>query len=316
MTINMTANLRKLSHVVALGKHGTFAQAAEAVHLSQPAFSRSIQSIEEEYDVKLFERGTRKVVPTPYGKVVIARATKILQESRGLRRDVELMKAHEYGEVLIGMGPVPAGTLLIPMVSRMVREHPKIRTRVEITHWGNLLRLLEAEQLDLFIADTRELMSREHLEIIPLPELHIGCFCRAGHPILQGGKKVPVEALHHYPMGAFRFPDIWLNEVMEGFRFKSDPRTLLGFECDNMLVLEQVALSTDIIILGPASAFQSAGKDHQLVEIKLNPSLQVYTHFGIVVLKDRMRSPAAELFIQYALDEMPQAKRRTTRRTA
>ena len=310
-----TANLRKLSHVVALGKYGTFAQAADAVHLSQPAFSRSIQSIEEEYDVKLFERSTRKIVPTPYGKIVIARATRILQESRGLRRDVELMKAHEYGEAMIGMGPVPAGTLLIPLVSRMVREHPKIRTRVEITHWANLLRLLEAEQLDLFIADTRELMSREHLEIIPLPELHVGCFCRAGHPILKSGKKVPVEELHEYPMGAFRFPDIWLNEVMEGFRFKSDPRTLLGFECDNLLVLEQVALSTDIIILGPASAFQASSREKKLVEIKLTPPLQVFTHFGIVVLKDRMRSPAADLFIQYALEEMPQSRRRGARRS-
>ncbi|MER1967661.1 LysR family transcriptional regulator [Castellaniella sp. GW247-6E4] len=311
-----TANLRKLSHVVALGKYGTFAQAADAVHLSQPAFSRSIQSIEEEYDVKLFQRSTRKIVPTPYGKIVIARATKILQEARGLRRDVELMKAHEYGEVMIGMGPVPAGMLLIPMVSRMVREHPKIRTHVEITHWRNLLRLLDAEQLDLFIADTRELMSSDNLEIIPLPELHIGCFCRAGHPILKSGHKVPVEKLHEYPMGAFRFPDIWVNEVMEGLRFKSDPRTLLGFECDNLLVLEQVALSTDIIVLGPASAFRARGGENRLVEIKLNPPLQIYTHFGIVVPKERMRSPAAERFIQYALEEMPQSTKRVARRPA
>ncbi|MGB6009401.1 LysR family transcriptional regulator [Castellaniella sp.] len=305
----MTANLRKLSHVVALGKYGTFAQAADAVHLSQPAFSRSIQSIEDEYGVKLFQRSTRKIVPTPYGKIVIARANKILQEARGLRRDVELMKAYEYGEVMIGMGPVPAGMLLIPMVSRMVREHPKIRTHVEITHWRNLLRLLEAEQIDLFIADTHELLDRENLEIIPLSDLHISCFCRADHPILKTGKKIPVEALHEYPIGAFRFPDVWVSKVMEGFHFKSDPRTLLGFECDNLLVLEQVALSTDIIILGPVSAFQSSVKEKKLVEIKLTPALQIFSHFGVVLLKGRMRSPAVELFVQFALEEMPRSGR-------
>src|SRR3546814_409303 len=157
------------------------------------------------------------------------------------------MKSHDYGEVMIGLGPVPAVVLLIPMVSRMVREHPRIRTHVEITHWRNLLRLLEAEQLDLFIADTWELSDRDDLEIIPLPELPISCFCRADHPIMKNKRKVMIEELHEYPLGAFRFPDVWLDEVMEGLRFKGDSRTLLSFECDNLLVLEQVALSTDII---------------------------------------------------------------------
>jgi DNA-binding transcriptional LysR family regulator len=301
-------NLRKLSHVVALGKYGTFAQAADAVHLSQPAFSRSIQSIEDEYDVQLFQRGARKIIPTPYGRIVIARAMRILQEARGLRRDVELMKSHDYGEAMVGMGPIPAVVLLIPMVSRMVREHPKIRTRVEITHWRNLLRLLEAEQLDLFIADTRELRDREDLEIIPLPAMPISCFCRADHPILKGRKRVQIDDLHEFPLGAFRFPDVWINEITDGLRFKGDPRTLLSFECDNLLVLEQVSLSTDIIVLGPAPAFRSHSKDTSLVEIKTSPPLKIFTHFGIVALRGRMRSPAADLFIQYALEEMPSHK--------
>ena len=297
------ANLRKLVHVVALGKFGTFALAADAVHLSQPAFSRSIQSIEEEYGVKLFHRGTRKIIPTPYGKVVIARAEKILQEAKGLRRDVELMKAHEYGEVLIGVGPIPAAVLLIPVISKLARLHPKIRTHVEITHWRNLLRLLEAEALDLFIADTRELLTSDRLEIIPLPELPISCFCRAGHPILAH-PQITVEHLHEYPLASFRFPDVSLTEVMKAFKFQGDPRTLWSVECDNLLVLEQVAVATDVVILGPESAFRTQVKEKELVEIKVTPSLRLFTHFGVVTLKGRMLSPAAELFIQFASEEL------------
>jgi len=303
------ANIRKLSHVVALGKYGTFALAAEAVHLSQPAFSRSIQSIEESFGVKLFHRGTRKITPTPYGKVVIARAQKILQEAKGLQRDVDLMKAYEYGEVRIGTGPIPAAVLLTPVISRMISSHPKIRTLVEITHWRNLLRLLESETVDLFIADTRELMTNELLEITPLPKLQILCFCRSEHPILQN-TQVTVEHLHTYPLASFRFPDVSLTEVMKAFQFSGDPRTFWSIECDNLLVLEQIAISTDVIILGPAAAFRSKEKNKKLVEIKVSPSLNLVTHFGIVTLKGRMYSPAAELFIKFATEELEQIKYR------
>lgn len=311
------ANLRKLIHVVALGKLGTFALAADAVHLSQPAFSRSIQSIEEEYGVKLFQRGGRKIIPTPYGKIVIARAQKILQEAKGLKRDIELMKSHEYGEVLIGVGPIPAAILLVPVISELARMHPKIRTRVEVTHWQNLLKLLDTESLDLFIADTRDLMTTERLAITPLPKLPITCFCRAGHPILEY-PEVKVEELRKYSLASFKFPDASLAEVTKEFLSDGDPRTLWSIECDNLLVLGQIALSTDVIILGPEAAFRTQVKEKKLVEINIKPSLQLVTHFGIVTLKDRMLSPAAEIFIQivskHLTFETPQSKERTLKK--
>jgi DNA-binding transcriptional LysR family regulator len=49
-------NSRRLTHLIALAEEGSFARAAERVHLSQPALSRSIQALEEELGMKLFER--------------------------------------------------------------------------------------------------------------------------------------------------------------------------------------------------------------------------------------------------------------------
>ena len=58
-------NLRRLNHVVALADTLHFARAAEAAHLSQPAFSRSIQAIESDLGIRLFDRDVGDVRPTP-----------------------------------------------------------------------------------------------------------------------------------------------------------------------------------------------------------------------------------------------------------
>lgn len=306
-------NLRRLKHVVALGKLGSFALAAESVHLSQPAFSRSIQSIEEEYGVELFVRGTRVITPTPYGKFVIERAKKILQEVQGLQRDVDLMKAHEYGEVLVGVGPIPAGVLLIPVISKLNALHPTIRIRVEITHWQNLLRLLNAEALDFFIADTRELLNNRDLFIEPLPELPITCFCRPEHPLIKNKpEKLSIDEVMKYPLGAFRFPNALYNDFAKSIDFKGDRRMLWSIECDNMLVLEQIAASNNLVIFGPSSAFKTGIKEKKLVEIQLNKPLNLSTHFGIIYLKNRLISPAAEHFLEFARAELESELKKIT----
>ncbi|WP_423767563.1 LysR family transcriptional regulator, partial [Escherichia coli] len=71
-------DLRRLSHVVALADTLHFAHAAQAVHLSQPSFSRSIQAIEDDLGIRLFDRETGDVRPTPAGEFVIERARRLL----------------------------------------------------------------------------------------------------------------------------------------------------------------------------------------------------------------------------------------------
>ena len=57
-------NSRRLTHLIALAEEGSFARAAERVHLSQPALSRSIQALEDELGMKLFDRAARGVAMT------------------------------------------------------------------------------------------------------------------------------------------------------------------------------------------------------------------------------------------------------------
>jgi DNA-binding transcriptional LysR family regulator len=105
-------DLRRLQHLLALAEERHFGRAAERVHLSQPAFSRSIQAIEAELELRLFDRGIGDVRPTPAGEFVIERARRLLFDARSLARDVELFRDSQLGDTAFGAGPLPAVTLL------------------------------------------------------------------------------------------------------------------------------------------------------------------------------------------------------------
>ena len=65
--------IKRLKHLVALADERNFSRAAERVHLSQPAFSRSVQSAEAELGLQLFDRGSLEVSCTSAGNFVIER---------------------------------------------------------------------------------------------------------------------------------------------------------------------------------------------------------------------------------------------------
>ena len=63
-------DMRRLRHALALAEYRNFARAADALHITQPALSRSIQSLEDGLGVRLFDRSPRDVQPTAFGELV------------------------------------------------------------------------------------------------------------------------------------------------------------------------------------------------------------------------------------------------------
>ena len=79
-------DLRKLKHLVLLAEELNFSRAAEKAHLSQTAFSRSIQALEQECGLHLFDRGTRTVKITTSGQHLLAKARSLGAQASDLIR--------------------------------------------------------------------------------------------------------------------------------------------------------------------------------------------------------------------------------------
>ena len=122
---------QKLLHLLAIVEHGTFSEAARAVHLTQPALSRSIRALEHELKAPLFDRGARRARLTVFGELVADRARRMRLEERQLRRDLELLRGGEEGSLTVGVAPAPAALLLTPFLMKIgPAEAQRLRQRV------------------------------------------------------------------------------------------------------------------------------------------------------------------------------------------
>jgi len=292
-------NLRRLQHVVALAETVNFARAADSVHLSQPAFSRSIQGLERELGVALFDRTERRAHLTAYGKLFVDRAKMILAEERELRRDVEMMKNYEFGEVHFGTGPLPAAGILVPILKEMIENYPKLCIRVEVAHWPYLLELLQAEKLEFVIADIREIMDSPIFAVTPLPQLRLSCYCRAGHPLLSK-KDLAITDLASFPLASVTHPQSVLVQTARELNSTKQPEKLFALECGNLFVAEEVALKTDMILVAPQPLSGTKARQNSLIELKPRYNFIQHTHFGVITMKHRTASPAASIIIKMA----------------
>ena len=102
----------QLEHLAALAQYGTLSKAAEALNTSQPVLSRTMQRLEEELQVSLFDRQKNKLTLNSNGEVAVQCAQKVLEEAR---RMVEQVRAFDrsQGTILIGScAPAPLWSLL------------------------------------------------------------------------------------------------------------------------------------------------------------------------------------------------------------
>ena len=106
-TMSEPLKLRRLHHLVLLADELNFARAAEIACLSQSAFSRSIQALEESLALRLFDRGLRYVRLTAAGHRVVIRARRLLASTNDLQREVDMLRRGDLGDVAVGSAPSP-----------------------------------------------------------------------------------------------------------------------------------------------------------------------------------------------------------------
>lgn len=285
-------DLRRLQHLLALDEQRHFGRAAEQVHLSQPAFSRSIQALEQEVGQKLFERGPGAVRPTPAGTFLVERAGRLQFQARQLHRDMALYGTAALGETAFGAGPFPAATFVREAVAALRQAHPALQLRVEVGNWARLLEQLRAEALEFFVADLRELPADGALHLSPLGLQPGGFYVRAHHP--KADAPWTAAALWAQGVATTRLPVAVKQALARVLDLPAGEWPALVLECDDVELLRQVAFATDTVVGltdAAAAADVAAGRLRRIEPSGLPP---LHAQMGLVRLLGRTPSPAAE----------------------
>ena len=141
-------NFRDLEYLIALEELKHFRKAADRCFVSQPTLSGQIKKLEEELNVQLMERSSRKVIFTPAGLDIVAKAKTILLEAKSLK---EIAKSHNEpmrGTLHIGLIPTVAPYLLPLIVPVMKEAFPDLELYLHENQTQTLIKQLEEGELD------------------------------------------------------------------------------------------------------------------------------------------------------------------------
>lgn len=290
-------NLRHLEHWLALADTGSFSRAAEKLHITQSALSRSIQALEDELGGPLVDRIGKRNELTPLGQVVLERARRIVDEASELKQGAAVLQQGGLGHLQLGLGSGPGAMLMTPWLVYMALHHPGVK--VSITRGPTELQLqqLRDRSLDALVVDVRRVVPAADLIIGPVFDMPAGLVCRAGHPLLSRfAQEVPFEALLQYPVASIPLSDEVARLLVARYGARADPAELTTLQCEDIASLLETVRQTDAIYLGILGAARDALVRGELCIIPVEPALNAGARLGMVTLAGRTELPVMRVF--------------------
>lgn len=146
-------DLRLLERFLSVIEHGSFNRAAQKLHISQPALSKSIQSLESLYGVQLITRTPRGVTATSFGESIYAHAKLITSGVEHLGQEISAMRDLTLGTVNLGTSPGAAFTnnVLARAILRLSKKGRRLIINSRVGPRELLVKPLLAGELDFVI---------------------------------------------------------------------------------------------------------------------------------------------------------------------
>ena len=176
--------LTELKYIVAVAREKHFGKAAEACFVSQPTLSVAVKKLEEELDLKLFERSAGEVTVTPLGEEIVRQAQSVLEQAAEIKEIAKRGKDPLGGPLKLGV-IYTIGPYLLPDLVRQIIEHtPQMPLMMQENFTARLLEMLRTGEIDAAIM--AEPFPDTGLAIAPLYDEPFLAAVPADHPLAQG----------------------------------------------------------------------------------------------------------------------------------
>lgn len=144
----------QLEYIIAVDTLRHFAKAAEKCFVTQPTLSMQVQKLEDELQVKIFDRSKQPVVTTDTGKGIIEQARIVIAERDSLLDNVQKKKGILAGELRIGIIPTLAPYLLPLFIPSITKKYPGVHLHVQELMTEHIIAGLREGKLDAGILVT------------------------------------------------------------------------------------------------------------------------------------------------------------------
>ncbi len=140
--------LYQLRSFAAVAEEGHLTRAAERLHVSQPAVSGQIKALEQELDVRLFERSASGMVLTVAGRELLANAQRVLTAAEDMKQAAKRLTGEIAGVLRIGTVSNPASLRLGELLAAAIERHPRLQLELQHEVSGAALEAVREGRLD------------------------------------------------------------------------------------------------------------------------------------------------------------------------
>ncbi|HSC37043.1 MAG TPA: LysR substrate-binding domain-containing protein, partial [Chitinophagaceae bacterium] len=294
----------QLEYIVAVDNHRHFARAAHHCFITQPTLSMQIQKLEEELDVKIFDRSKHPVVPTEAGKAIIEQARKLLGEQAAIAEIVSAYKGNITGELRVGIIPTLAPYLLPLFIQRFGKKYPAVKLHVNEITTENIISRLREGRIDVGILVTplQEKGIREHVLFYEEMVAYVSRNTDAYKKSYVLAKDIDPDKLWLLEEGhCFRSQIVNLCEL----RKASAEGSHFEYEAGSIETLRRmVELNDGITILPELATLDMTRRQSQLIRHFKRPAPM--REVSLVVHRDFVKKRLIEALRQEILDAVPE----------
>jgi len=286
--------LRTFSEVL---RCGSFAGAAQALHLTPPAVTLQMKELESAAGLPLMERSGAKLEATAAGIEVANAAQRVELAISECADAIGALRGLKGGRVAIGV--VSTAKYFAPhALGAFSRAFPSVEIRLEVGNRSSIIAALEANTLDLALTGRPP----EHLEVdrAPIGEHPHVIVVRPDHPRARG-KRLPASVLAEETF-LVREPGSGTRNLMERFFAESRVSPRIGMEMASNETIKQAVMAGLGIAFLSAHTVAAELADGRLVMLDL-AGLPVVRQWFIVRLMRRRLLPAAQALRQFLIDE-------------
>ena len=260
--------LTELRYIVAVARERHFGHAAEACFVSQPTLSVAIKKLEEELEVKLFERGTSEVSVTPLGEAIVRQAQSVLEQAAAIKEIAKRGQDPLQGPLRLGLIYTIGPYLLPELVRQVIAQTPQMPLMLQENFTARLLDMLRSGELDCAIM--AEPFPANGLAVAPLYDEPFMVAVPSAHPLAQrstiSSEELKKETMLLLGTGHC-FRDHVLEVCPEFARFASDAEGIRkSFEGSSLETIRYMVASgmgiTVVPRLSVHSFERSSGSDH------------------------------------------------------
>jgi DNA-binding transcriptional LysR family regulator len=297
--IGRRLKLQDMHILLAAVESGSMAKAAEHLAISQPVVSRAIASLEQTLGVRLLDRSRSGIAPTLYGRALLTHGLAAFNELKRGVKAIESLADPGAGELRIGSTEPMAAGLLGAVIEELSAQHPRLTIHVTLGYPPEMqARELRTRTVDLIMGRLPGLVPTEDTDVEVLFDDKSHVVAGTANPWTRR-RKLRLSDLMSEPWclpSPETFPG---GRVVAAFRARNLEPPQASVMTGSMQLTHRMLATGRFLSILSGSMMHFVARSLSLKIVPVELPIEPWP-VGIVTLKNRTLSPAAQLFLDCA----------------